>query len=218
MVLCKCHIMPTVSSWSPVQLFNQDDQKDMQHEILVMWWHWCQHQNYVMSMASLHLFSKDNQNQVLCWYWCWHHMMQMASSLASLHSLHQDNWNEMHHDLLDIWFLWHWHQFHIMPKVSSMAQLHSLCFCHVMPLTSTLAWHDATGIGVSVMWCNCTGVSIMMSTAPRMAPLYSLCQDNQNEVHHDFLFMWHHWYQPCYHMMPTVLSMALFPFGQDDQK
>ena len=55
-----------------------------------------------------------------------------------------------------------------------------------MPLTSTLASHNAIGIGVGVISHHCIGVSKMW-TVPLMAPLHCSGQDDQNDVQHDFL-------------------------------
>ena len=64
----------------------------------------------------------------------------------------------------------------------------ALLFCHVMPVTSTLASHDTNGISAAIChvmqlhWCH----HHVMWTTPSMATLCSLGQDGLNEVQHIF--------------------------------
>ena len=45
---------------------SQDDWNEVQHEFLVMWYHWCWHhmELMVLSMAPLHTLVEDGQNEV----------------------------------------------------------------------------------------------------------------------------------------------------------
>ena len=45
-----------------------------------------------------------------------------------------------------------------------------------------------------------------------IAPLYTLGQDDQNVVQHDFFVMQEHWCHHWHHMMLMVLSMAPLHF------
>ena len=75
-----------------------------------------------MPKAPLHLFSQHNEIEVQQWHWCWNHMMTIVPK---------------------------WH--HYIPYVKPIGMRCKMTFFHLMPLTSTLASHDATGIHFSVM-------------------------------------------------------------------
>ena len=61
-------------SMAQLHLLAKDDQNEVQHDFLMMYWNW---------------------------QWCGH-MMTMASKMAQLYSLHQDNQKAMQHDFLVI--------------------------------------------------------------------------------------------------------------------
>ena len=64
----------------------------------------------------------------------------------------------------------------------------SMVFVHVMPFTLVLSSHDASDI--------------------KYGTIVFLRSKNQNEVQHDFLVIWCHWYWHQFHIMPTTSSMA----------
>ena len=90
-------------------------------------------------------------------------------------------------------------------------------FHHVMPLTSILASHDATGIGVAVMCYHCISVSIMWSGQHHLwnhsVPEVKIFKMRCNIT---IFVRWHHGHQPWYHVILIVLSMAPLYFLYQD--
>ena len=146
---------------------------------LVMLCHWHQCQCHIMlmdsSMAPFHSLCQNDWNEVqydflvMCCHWHWHkqHVMLMALSITSLHFLDQDDQNEVQHDFSG----------HLMPlalmlasqdvtcivkgTTTSLTSRQSKCgatwiFGHVTQLILPLAWHNATGVGVTLChWHQC---------------------------------------------------------------
>ena len=106
-----------------------------------------------------------------------HLMMALASSMVQLHVLAQDNQNEVWHDFWScnaiststcITLCLQYHQLHhCIPYVKMIKKVYIMKFFWVM--FHQLYWH----------WHH------MMLTVLSVVPLYSLGQDDHNEVQHD---------------------------------
>ena len=103
--------------------------------------------------------------------------MLAASSMAPVHFIGQDSWNEVQHTYFG----------HIRPVVLAVASYHADGIINgTIPLFLVKTFEvrcnmnfwscNTTGIGAGTMWC----------WVSSMAPLYSLAQDEWNEVEHNF--------------------------------
>ena len=110
------------------QLLHQGNQKEMEHDYLVIWCQWHHHQHHVMPMtlpmAPLHLFncsamwlfwSCDAICTSVSTTWCqWH---KKCTTIA----FHRSIWLKWGlHDFFVMWCHWHWCHHCMMPMASSM--------------------------------------------------------------------------------------------------
>ena len=64
-------------------------------------WFWWHHQWHHSILYVKMINEVQHDFLVMCYHWHWHkqHVMLMALSMAQMHFLHQDEWNEVQHDL-----------------------------------------------------------------------------------------------------------------------
>ena len=112
-----------------------------------------------------------------------YHMIQVVSSVAPLYSLGQDNSNKVQHQCHMMHHQWK----HCIPLVKMIKRgaLWPFWSCDTI----------STGIGIHVM--------LMVSS---VASLYSLGQDDQNEVQHDF-----YWCDAVYVLLLHMCQEQIYP-------
>ena len=119
-------------------------------------------------------------------------MIPMASKMPPLDSLAQNDQNEVRHDFSVMWCLCHWHQFQLTTIFSGITT-----FLKSRHLTWCVTWHfwwcDTIDTGFTWLqwqkcWCHVMSFKLVLeshdSDMSSMAPLYSLDQDDWNEVQH----------------------------------